>query len=115
VNADGQPVQIFDRADALISPDGTQTLYREMDDLWLADLVTGEQRNLTQTPDRAECCAQWNDLESRYSGGEFKRSFFRQFDTQTGPQECRAANAGLLVRIALFGKQLVAGLVRGDK
>ena len=59
VNADGQPVQIFDRADTVVSPDSTQALYRETDDLWLADLTTGERRNLTQTADRSECCAQW--------------------------------------------------------
>jgi Tol biopolymer transport system component len=29
------------------------------DDIWLADIATGARRNLTQTPDRFECCAQW--------------------------------------------------------
>ncbi len=59
VNADGEPVQIFDRSGAVISPDSTQVLYAEADDIWLADIATGERRNLTQTPERFECCAWW--------------------------------------------------------
>jgi Tol biopolymer transport system component len=42
-----------------VSPNGTQILYDEAEDIWLADVATGERRNLTQTPDRFECCAQW--------------------------------------------------------
>jgi len=42
-----------------MSPDGAQVLYEESDDIWLADIATGARRNLTQTPDRFECCAQW--------------------------------------------------------
>ena len=54
----GKPVQIFDRTDAVLSPDGTRALYLEKGagdlDLWLADLTNGERRSLTGTPDRAE-------------------------------------------------------------
>ena len=65
----GQSVQILDRADGLISPDGAYALYLEKDtgeanngqptDLWLADLSTGEQRNLTRTPNRTETNFRW--------------------------------------------------------
>jgi hypothetical protein len=59
VNGDGESAQIFDRPGAVVSPDSTQILYAEADDIWLASVSTGERRNLTQTPDRIECCAQW--------------------------------------------------------
>jgi Tol biopolymer transport system component len=59
VNADGESAQIFDRPGAAVSPDSAQVLYEEADDIWLADAATGERRNLTQSPDRSECCAQW--------------------------------------------------------
>lgn len=65
VNADGESVRIFEPSGdggyawPAISPSGTQLLYGDADDLWLADVATGERRNLTQTPDRFECCAQW--------------------------------------------------------
>lgn len=60
---DGPPRPIFDRLDAHLSPDGTRALYLEKDagdlDLWLTDLITGERRNLTETPDRAERQFRW--------------------------------------------------------
>jgi Tol biopolymer transport system component len=59
VNSDGESVQIFDRPGGVISPDSAKILYTEADDVWLADVATGERRNLTQTPDWDECCAQW--------------------------------------------------------
>lgn len=59
VDATGQVVKIFERPAAAISPDKTQALYAEGDDLWLADLGTGEARNLTNTPDRVEHSPQW--------------------------------------------------------
>jgi Tol biopolymer transport system component len=59
VNADGESVRVFDRPGAAISPNSTQVLYVEGDDIWLADVATGERHNITQTPDRADCCAQW--------------------------------------------------------
>lgn len=60
VEEDGQPRQILNRSDVVLSPDGTQAIYTTPDsDLWLIDLTTGEKRNLTSTPDRMECCPQW--------------------------------------------------------
>ncbi len=59
VNADGESVPHFDRPGANLSPDSARVLYADADDVWLADVATGERRNLTQTPDRVECCAQW--------------------------------------------------------
>lgn len=41
------------------SPDFNQYLYIADDDIWLANLSSGERYNVTQTPDRVECCAQW--------------------------------------------------------
>jgi hypothetical protein len=55
----GQPQLVFERGDGAISPDGLQVLYDEPDDIWLADLATGERRNVTASQDRIECCAQW--------------------------------------------------------
>jgi len=71
----GQLVQIFDRANdgehavPAISPDGAYALYLEKDaddvdrgqsdDLWLADLTTGERRNLTRTPNHTETNFRW--------------------------------------------------------
>lgn len=59
VDATGQLVKIFDRPDAAISPDATQALYADGDDIWLANLGTGEARNLSNTPDRVEHSPRW--------------------------------------------------------
>jgi hypothetical protein len=62
VNADGKAVGILENPGhgrIAVSPDGNQVLFEQEDDIWLADISTGERRNLTQTPDRDECCAQW--------------------------------------------------------
>jgi Tol biopolymer transport system component len=59
VNVDGESARLFDRPGGAVSPDSAQVLYTEDDDLWLADVATGERRNLSQTPDRSECCPQW--------------------------------------------------------
>jgi hypothetical protein len=65
VNADGESARILELGEAgpstwpAVSPDGAQILYAEDEDIWLADVATGERRNLTQTPDRSECCPQW--------------------------------------------------------
>jgi Tol biopolymer transport system component len=56
---DWQPVLVIDRPDALLSPDGQQAVYIEGDDIWLADLPSGERRNLTEGSGRAHCCLKW--------------------------------------------------------
>jgi hypothetical protein len=59
VDATGQPHKIFDRPEAVISPDGTEALYADGDDIWLADLSNGSATNLTNTPDRVEHSPRW--------------------------------------------------------
>jgi Tol biopolymer transport system component len=60
VDATGDPVLLIDESSARLSPDGTRVTYYFYDgtegeyDVWLADLATGERRNLTGTPDRFE-------------------------------------------------------------
>lgn len=56
-------VELSDRANAILSSDGTQGLYLNEDgddvDLWLSDWLLGERRNLTRTPDRIETDPRW--------------------------------------------------------
>lgn len=59
MNSNRQAVRLSERPDALLSPSGAQVLYLAEEDLWLTDLGTGEQQNLSQTPDRIECCPAW--------------------------------------------------------
>ena len=59
VNADGESLWILDQKGAAMSPAGTQFLHEDTEDIWLVDVATGERRNVTRTPDRSECCAQW--------------------------------------------------------
>lgn len=56
VNAGGHPVRLFARADARLSPDGIQVLYTQGDDLWLADLRTGETIYATLVTLTASTC-----------------------------------------------------------
>jgi len=59
LGAEGRVVHILERTNALISAEGDRALYGEENDVWLADLATGERRNLTQTADRHESNSQW--------------------------------------------------------
>jgi Tol biopolymer transport system component len=59
VSTAGEVQLLFEKQYAELSPDGNKVLYREEEDIWLADLETGEVRNLTQTPADDECCPQW--------------------------------------------------------
>jgi Tol biopolymer transport system component len=71
VEADGQPSLLSADPNANLSPDalegggGGQELQfrgegsRVSDDIWIADLSTGQERNLTQGAGRVECCPQW--------------------------------------------------------
>lgn len=53
------PYVLFDRPAVLFSTDGTRFIFDRGRDLWLADLTTGEERNLTGTPDRFESWPVW--------------------------------------------------------
>jgi Tol biopolymer transport system component len=70
VSADGQPIQLSADPNANLSPDalqggggGQELLFRGdggiSDDIWITDLSTGEERNLTMEARRRECCPQW--------------------------------------------------------
>jgi hypothetical protein len=69
VGADGQPIQLSADPNANLSPDalqgcgGQDLLFRGdggiSDDIWITDLSTGEERNLTMEASRRECCPQW--------------------------------------------------------
>ena len=71
LDSDGQPVPLAPGVDpqilpgqftprAAVSHDGKQMLsWWDWSDLWLVDLVTGQTRNLTNTPGSDECCAQF--------------------------------------------------------
>jgi Tol biopolymer transport system component len=61
VEADGRSRFLIDQPDGAVSPGGTKVAYSqgEVEDLWLADLVTGERRNLSNSPDRREALPQW--------------------------------------------------------
>lgn len=67
VGRDGESTRLIEHPDttitidAAISPDGSQVVYAaagDVEDLWLADLTTGERRNITNTPDRSEFAPQ---------------------------------------------------------
>lgn len=64
VDAAGQPRPLREIGsgrvrDFQLSADGAQALYTLQDDIWLLDLVTGDVRNLTGTPEQRERQAQW--------------------------------------------------------
>jgi hypothetical protein len=62
-NVGPRQMLIADHAEARISPHGNQILYVEKDgddrDIWLGDRATGQQKNLTQTPDWVEDTPRW--------------------------------------------------------
>jgi len=67
VARNGEPERLIEHPDttltidAAISADGSQVVYAaagDVKDLWLADLTSGERRNLTNTPDRSEFAPQ---------------------------------------------------------
>jgi dipeptidyl aminopeptidase/acylaminoacyl peptidase len=64
VTSDGSHHHLIDRNDVLVSPDGRSALFIQHDpnansDLWIIDLRTGEERQLTDTPDRLELFGRW--------------------------------------------------------
>lgn len=61
VDDQGESRLIIDQPQARLSPDGRQAVFQqEYDpDIWLADLVTGERRNLTESSGRFHTEPQW--------------------------------------------------------
>lgn len=60
VDGDWQPELLIELPlGAVLSPDGRQALYLSGDDIWLVELDSGEERNLTAGSGRGHCCPQW--------------------------------------------------------
>lgn len=61
VDENGEPVFVFDEPKIRLSADGRYALFQpEYDsDIWLADLTTGERRNLTEGSNRYNGLPQW--------------------------------------------------------
>jgi Tol biopolymer transport system component len=64
VTSDGSHHLLLDRNDVVLSPEGRSALYTQYDqdanpDLWIIDLKSGEERQLTDTPDRIELFGLW--------------------------------------------------------
>jgi len=65
VDIAGKVVPLVDQPQAQLSSTHDQVLFARdepssgMNDIWLLDKVSGEERNLTQTPDRDEVSPQW--------------------------------------------------------
>ncbi|MBX3058251.1 MAG: PD40 domain-containing protein [Anaerolineae bacterium] len=58
VNTNWQPELLFDRP-GVLEPNGRRVLYEQDGDIWVLDLITGNQQNVTNTPDSIECCIKW--------------------------------------------------------
>ena len=61
IDQNEQPVQVYNSAQAIPSSDGNLLLSYDaiQQDAWLIDRIDGTVMNLTNTPDRLECCFQW--------------------------------------------------------
>jgi Tol biopolymer transport system component len=59
INQNGFPEKVYPQAGGLPSPDGTKLLLEREDDLWVADLSTGTETNLTGGNQRLEADGQW--------------------------------------------------------
>jgi hypothetical protein len=65
IDRNSAAVPLLDQPGAKISPDGRRAVFSAgfgtegSSDMWLADLETGERRNLTNTPDRDEVNPAW--------------------------------------------------------
>ena len=58
IDASSQPERLFEQQ-GILEPGGRRLLFTRDFDVWVVDLGTGSQQNLTNTPDVYECCAQW--------------------------------------------------------
>jgi hypothetical protein len=59
VDANGFPQRLYPERDAKPSPDGGRVLIDREEDIWLVDLFTGEQQNLTAGSNRINGSSQW--------------------------------------------------------
>ena len=59
VGPGAQILPFFDLPYLDLSRDGLQGLYVQDNDIWILDVASGGRRNLTNTVDRHECCAEW--------------------------------------------------------
>ena len=63
LDAEGNPQELMSLEVGMegfqISPEGDRVLYSYRDDIWVADLTSGEQVNITQTDDRRESKPYW--------------------------------------------------------
>jgi len=63
INADGNAFQILTEQEgvdtAVVSPNGLKVLLRKADDIWIRDISSGEETNLTNTIDRVEADPLW--------------------------------------------------------
>ena len=61
IGADGQPFWVGEHfiPPDTISPDGTKLLFVARDDIWIRNLATGQEQNLTKTPDQSEHSPVW--------------------------------------------------------
>jgi hypothetical protein len=59
IDANGFPQFVFPERDASLSPDGSKVLLDRNDDIWMADLISDEQTNLTADTNRLEGGGQW--------------------------------------------------------
>ena len=61
INASGQPIQLTATAIGLVlSPDKTRGVFSKEDDIYLFDLATNRETNLTNTPDTTEINMIWS-------------------------------------------------------
>ena len=59
IDSNGFPQRLYPKRDAKPSPDGNRVLLDQDDDIWLVDLITGEEINLTAGSNRKEGSGQW--------------------------------------------------------
>jgi hypothetical protein len=59
IDANGFPQFVYPERDARLSPDGNQVLLDRDNDIWIADLISGEEKNLTANTNRLEEGGQW--------------------------------------------------------
>jgi Tol biopolymer transport system component len=59
IDANGFPQFVYPERDASLSPDGSKVLLDRDDGIWIADLISGEETNLTANTNRLEGGGQW--------------------------------------------------------